>query len=165
MKLLTTITALALSFSAFSQDLIEYNDGQFSRAGNSISFEEVEQLTKDYKVGFRTRVLLNQAKTFDKRAKPENVINRNSLAAYAATYGILGGGVFIGTGYILGEYYEDHKNPLSVVCHSLGAVTIYIYTKASSNFSKPEYWGEQRDITCEFVKQELNTAMHKETGD
>lgn len=165
MKLLAIITTLLLSFSAFSQDLIEYNDGQFSRAGNSISFEEVEQLTKDYKVGFRTRILLNQAKTFDERAKPENVVNRNSLAASAATYGILGGGVFIGTGYILGEYYEDHKNLLSVVCHSLGAITIYIWTKASSNFSKPEYWGEQRDITCEFVKQELNTAMHKETGD
>ena len=50
MKLLTEITALLLSFSAFSQDLIEYRDFKFYQNGVEISIEEVTELTKEYGV-------------------------------------------------------------------------------------------------------------------
>ena len=56
MKLLTIMAALLISFSAFSQDLIEYRDFKFYQNGAEISIEEVTELTKEYgvsKVAFR----------------------------------------------------------------------------------------------------------------
>ena len=50
MKLLTTITALVLSFLASSQDLIEYRDFKFYQNGSLLSFDEVTELTKEYGV-------------------------------------------------------------------------------------------------------------------
>ena len=57
MKLLSTITALLLSFLAFSQDLIEYNYGTYSKNGEELSIEEVEQLTKELKFGWCAKYL------------------------------------------------------------------------------------------------------------
>ena len=51
MKLLTTITAVLLSVSSFSQDLIEYDDGTFTQNGEEISLEQVANMTMTYNVG------------------------------------------------------------------------------------------------------------------
>ena len=92
MKLLTTITALLLSLSAFSQDLIEYQNSKFYQNGSEISFEEVTELTKEYGVA---RVVFRQGRR-DFAASESRVrrIRRN------LTHGILvastGVGTFIG---------------------------------------------------------------------
>ena len=51
MKLLTTIAAVLISISVFSQNIVEYDKGTFSQNGEEISIEQVEQLTRRYKVG------------------------------------------------------------------------------------------------------------------
>ena len=51
MKLLTTIAAVLISISAYSQDLIEYDNGTFTQNGEEISMEQVEQLTRRHRVG------------------------------------------------------------------------------------------------------------------
>ena len=52
MKLLTTIAAVLISISAFSQDYIEYNEGVFFRYGEEISLDKVEGLMNQYQVPF-----------------------------------------------------------------------------------------------------------------
>ena len=51
MKLLTTIAAVLISVSAFSQDLILYHDGTFSQNGEEISLEQITNMTMTYNVG------------------------------------------------------------------------------------------------------------------
>ena len=45
MKLLTTIAAVLISISAFSQDYVEYNEGTFTQNGEELSMEQVKDLT------------------------------------------------------------------------------------------------------------------------
>ena len=45
MKLLTTIAAVLISVSAFSQDLIEYNEGTYSFNGEEVSLEYKKAMT------------------------------------------------------------------------------------------------------------------------
>ena len=52
MRLLTTIAALLISISAFSQDYVEYNEGVFLRYGEEISLDKVEHLMNQYQVPF-----------------------------------------------------------------------------------------------------------------
>jgi hypothetical protein len=42
MKLLTTIAALLLSFTSFSQDYVEYDNGIFTSNGKELSLDKVE---------------------------------------------------------------------------------------------------------------------------
>ncbi len=50
MKSALIIIASLIHLSAFSQDLIEYRDFKFYQDGLEISFEEVFELTKEYRV-------------------------------------------------------------------------------------------------------------------
>ncbi|MDC0614748.1 hypothetical protein OAP05_02500 [Schleiferiaceae bacterium] len=52
MKLLTTIAAVLISISAFSQDYVEYNEGTFSSNGKELSLDKVELIMKQYRVPF-----------------------------------------------------------------------------------------------------------------
>ena len=61
MKLLTTIAAVLLSVSGFSQDYVEYNEGVFFRYGEEISLDKVEGLMNQYQVPFY-QVSLNGVK-------------------------------------------------------------------------------------------------------
>ena len=106
MKLLPTITALLLSFSAFSQDLIEYRDFKFYQNGAEISFEDVSKLTytygvakTDFKRGMDNYAISQQGKL---RARGRNLINGyitigggwGSLLAYALGRELVEDGVF-----------------------------------------------------------------------
>ena len=51
MKLLTTIAAVLISISAYSQDLIEYNEGTFTQNGEELSMEQITVLTVLHKAG------------------------------------------------------------------------------------------------------------------
>ena len=87
MKLLTTIAALLLSFSAFSQDYIEYNEGKFSRNGEELSIEQIEKLTKELKPFQRVSAnnLLHKGRRFNNIA--DNRLYRNSSAIIIAGIG------------------------------------------------------------------------------
>ena len=51
MKLLTTIAALLISISAYSQDLIEYDNGTFSQNGEELSLKQINDMTISYNFG------------------------------------------------------------------------------------------------------------------
>ena len=51
MKLLTTIAAVLISISAYSQDYVEYNDFTFTQNGEELSMEQIIDLTVLHKAG------------------------------------------------------------------------------------------------------------------
>ena len=51
MKLLTTIVAVLISISAFSQDYVEYDNGTFTQNGEELSMEQINDLTELHKAG------------------------------------------------------------------------------------------------------------------
>lgn len=51
MKLLTTIAAVLISISAYSQDFIEYDNGIFTQNGEELSMEQINDLTELHKAG------------------------------------------------------------------------------------------------------------------
>ena len=51
MKLLSTIAAVLISISAFSQDLIEYDNGTFTQNGEELSMQQIDDLTVLHKTG------------------------------------------------------------------------------------------------------------------
>ena len=51
MKLLTTIAAVLISISAYSQDLIQYENGTFSQNGEELSMEQIDDLTLLHQAG------------------------------------------------------------------------------------------------------------------
>ena len=53
MKLLTTIAAVLISISAYSQDLIEYDNGTFTQIGEELSMKQISDMTINYNVGKR----------------------------------------------------------------------------------------------------------------
>ena len=70
MKLLSTIAAVLISISAFSQDYVEYNEGTFSSNGKELSLDKVELIMKQYRVPFyraRLQSIKNQMRNCDKK--------------------------------------------------------------------------------------------------
>ena len=156
MKLLTTIAALALSFSAFSQDLIEYNEGKFSRNGEELSIEQIEKLTEELKP-FQ-RVLAKDLLRGGRRANniADNRLNRNSRAIVIA--GI--GGLLSANSFYVGHEAKEliDWRELQIALYGLGAATISGTIYWSLKISKPEYWLNQRDEAFELLAKKLNRA-------
>ena len=88
MKLLTTIAAVLISISAFSQDYVEYNEGTFSRNGEELSMEQIYDITLRYKVGDRN---LRRGTGFSNMYN--NVIDRLVNNSLNGLGGIVSGGL------------------------------------------------------------------------
>ena len=86
MKLLTTIAAVLISISAFSQDLIEYDNGTFTQNGEELSMQQIDDLTVLHKTG---RGNFRRANRLIRLHKNGNLRNANNIL-----YGL--GGVLTG---------------------------------------------------------------------
>ena len=158
MKLLATITALLLSFSAFSQDLIEYNEGKFSRNGEELSIEQIEKLTKELKPFQRWRAndLLYKGKRANNIA--DNRLHRYSVAVIYT--GICGLGVY---GYFfiseVAGYYDYRV--LEKTFYGLGVATIPTIPLLTISVSRQESWIKRRDDSFIRLAEKLNQAEMK----
>ena len=95
MKLLTTIAAVLISISAFSQDLIEYDNGTFTQNGEELSMEQVKDLVKHFNVGgpkFR------RAKKCLRLAQKRNPGVRNTLNGIGGVAAGLVSPIFVAVG-------------------------------------------------------------------
>ena len=114
MKLLTTIAAVLISISAFSQDLIKYENGTFSQNGEELSMEQIDDFTKHSKVGrgnFRRGYKFNRMhKDGDLRIWNNglNFLGGSAAALPGVVYTIIGRAVvligdedYIDAGYVL----------------------------------------------------------------
>ena len=69
MKLLTTIAAVLISISAFSQNFIEYDKGTFTQNGEELIMQQIDDLTLLHKAG---RVNFRRGMYFDQIHKNRN---------------------------------------------------------------------------------------------
>lgn len=153
MKLLTTIAALLLSFSAFSQDYIEYNEGKFSRNGEELSIEQIEKLTKELKPFQRVSAnnLLHKGRRFNNIA--DNRLYRNSSAIIIAGIGGFSSAGLFAAGDIA-EWFDWRE--LQIALYGLGVAIIPATIFASLKTSKPEHWLNARDESFERLAKKLN---------
>ena len=98
MKLLTTIAAVLISISAYSQDYVEYNEGVFSMNGEELSMQRIDDLTVLYKSGRRNFRRGNRFIRLDKNQNYRITNNIGSLAVGSAA------GFFGGIGVLLSPY-------------------------------------------------------------
>lgn len=151
MKLLTTIAALLLSFSAFSQDIIVYSQGTFSRNGEELSIEQIESLTKQIKGRRYAQKLLNKGKKANKRA--DNRLHRNSIAIITA--GI--GGYTSYCHFVISDFAKQLDwRVLQNTFYGLGVVTIPSTALLAINVSRQEFWINQRDDSFIRLAEWLN---------
>ena len=102
MKLLTTIAAVLISISAFSQNYVDYNEGTFSRNGEELSMERVKDLVKHFNVGGPN---FRRAKKYLRLAqKPNPAVLSNTLNGIG---GVAAGFVSLG-GFVIGEEFLDN---------------------------------------------------------
>jgi hypothetical protein len=84
MKLLTTVAAVLISISAYSQDYVEYNEGVFSMNGEELSMQRIDDLTVLYKSGRRNFRRGNRFIRLDKNQNYRITNNIGSLAVGSA---------------------------------------------------------------------------------
>ena len=79
MKLLTTIAAVLISLSTYSQDLIEYDNGTFTQNGAELSMEQIDDLTVLYKSGRRN---FRRGNRFIRLDKNQNYRITNNIGSF-----------------------------------------------------------------------------------
>ena len=160
MKLLTTIVALLLSFTSFSQDYVEYRDFKFYQNGAEMSFEEVTELTKEYgvaKVAFRQGrrdFAASESKTL---AIGRNIIH--GAAAYSA--GLVGMGcIAIGAYQLDGGLSDGEFHPASYITFfTLGAISIGGMIYYGSLLATKKKFKKRADKKFSKTAQKLNEAV------
>ena len=156
MNLLTTIAALLFSFSAFSQDLIEYRDFKFYKNGSEISFEEVSELTyrygvakTDFKRGMDNYAISRQGKL---RAKGRNVVNGYFTFGGAGSSFVL---------YAVGKrFVEDGVYPIIYgIVFTSSAAGALIALNSVRYLGTRKAFGKRADIKFSKTAQKLNEAI------
>ena len=154
MKLLTTIAAVLISISAFSQDYVEYNEGVFSMNGEELSMQRIDDLTLLHKSG---RVNFRRGMNFDSMHKNENqhLINNGLYFLGGAATGFVGGaGVLYGGLLIVIE--ETLGGPVLLA----GAGLCVVSGKAfSSIVLSKEMYLPKRDYQFKKVADKINHAI------
>ena len=102
MKLLTTIAAVLISVSAYSQDLVEYENGTFSKKGEQLSMEQIDDLIVLHKAGMGN---FRRGNTFNRMYKDGDLRIYNNTANFigGAASGAAGGFGVLLTGLVVAE--------------------------------------------------------------
>ena len=154
MKLLSTIAAVLISISAFSQDYVEYNEGVFSMNGEELSMQRIDDLTLLHKAG---RGNFRRGMNFEQRHKNGNqhLINNGLYFLGGAATGFVGGyGVLLGGLLIVIE--ETLGGPVLVA----GAGLCVVSGKAfSSIVLSKEMYLPKRDYQFKKVAIKINKAI------
>ena len=148
MKLLTTIAAVLISIAAFSQDLIEYDNGTFTQNGEELSMEQIGVLTLQNKAG---RGNFRRGNRLIRLHKNQNYRITNNIRSFVAgsTAGLFGAEL-VGIGYDFGDPYV------------LGVGTglcVMSYSAFSRIASSPEGCLRKRDKEFYKVADKLNEAI------
>jgi len=147
MKLLNTIAALALSFSAFSQDYIEYRDFKFYQNGVEMSFEEVTELTKEYRVA---QVAFRQGKRYFAASQSTLRATRRNLTNGALAYA---GAHLGGAGLMISMFQGE---PTYFYLGLISASGGYYFLRLMGTKKK---FRERADIKFSKTAQKLNEAI------
>ena len=160
MKLLTTIAAFLISFSAFSQDYIEYQDFKFYQKGEEISFEEVTELTKEYGVA---RMAFRQGRRdFAASESKSLAIGRNIINGAVAFSAGTGATVVVGAGVlnITGGWPATNPDPVyGTILVALGSIPTGIMIHNARLLSTKKKFRKRADKKFNKTAQKLNEAV------
>lgn len=163
MKLLTTIAALLFAFSAFSQDLIEYNEGIFSRNEEELSMEQIENFMEEYRVGWEAKKSYKKGVKFNKRASNQGALSRNLIGLGVGAVGLSVGGSVIGLGGIIEDPYiftgTDGNPELARFFYLTGGVISVATLVSSFKISSYEHRISKRDDAFSQLTNQLNSAI------
>jgi hypothetical protein len=135
MKLLITIAAVLISISAFSQDLIEYDNGTFTQNGEELSMEQVKDLTVLHKAGrgnVRRGNRFNEMRNDIVLRSENNIVNLLGGAG-----GAFVGGLSVITGSLLttGGFYIESVPLIGVPMTAAGTGLCIISYRAFSRIT------------------------------
>ena len=156
MKLLTTIAAVLISISAYSQDYVEYNDFTFTQNGEELSMEQIIDLTVLHKAG---RGNVRRGNKFDRmhywnqNYRIANNIGSFVVGSAAGLFGVPSG--LIGVTYITDWVDEPGLINLFVVGTGLCVVSY----KAFSRIASKDMCLPRRDKKFNKVADKINQAI------
>ena len=157
MKLLTTIAAVLISISAFSQDLIEYDKGTFTQNGEELSMQQIDDLTLLHKAG---RVNFRRGMYFDQIHKNGNqhLINNGLYFLGGAATGFYGGIGVLVSGLVLANG-NTLSGPTAVLLGATTGLCVVSYKAFSSIVLSKEMYLPKRDYQFKKVAIKINKAI------
>jgi hypothetical protein len=162
MKLLTTIAAVLISISAFSQDYVEYENGTFTQNGEELSMEQIDDLTVLHKAG---RGNVRKGNRFDHMYKDGDLrVSNNGLNALGGLASGVPGGLMVLVGGLSGLYSiavgDSYYALESIIFLVPGAGLSAVSYKAFSRVALlPEACLRKRDKQFNKVADKLNEAI------
>ena len=163
MKLLTTIAAVLISISAFSQDLIEYDkgtflsEGAFTQNGVQLSMQQIDDLSALHKAG---RGNFRRGNRFNRMYEDGDLrmLNNGLNFLGGAAAGFSGGLVLVGTGYYI--WLTDEKTYTEIGSGAIGAgLCVVSYNAFSRITSSSEGSRRKRDKQFNKVADKINQAI------
>ena len=157
MKLLTTIAAVLISISAFSQDLIEYDNGTFTQNGEELSMEQIGVLTLQNKAGRGNFRRGNRFIRFHKNQNYRIANNTGSFVVGSAT-GFYGSVSLLAGGLLVSFWEEVTLEAFNYA--AAGAGLCVVSYKAFSRIAlSPAGCLRKRDKEFSKVADKLNEAI------
>jgi hypothetical protein len=161
MKLLTTIAAVLISISAFSQDYIEYDNGTFTQNGEQLSMEQVKDLVNHFNVGgpkFR------RAKKCLRLAQKRNPGVRNALNGIGGVAAGLVSPIFVAVGvdFLIdggADFLEFYHPPTGFAFIALGTVSASTATYLFSNIGNKQAFELRANKQFKKVAYKLNNKV------
>ena len=162
MKLLTTIAAVLISISAFSQDYVEYDNGTFTQNGEELSMEQIDDFTQRYNTGignFRRGYKFDEMHKNPYHRSTNNFLNRFG-GGVSGFYGAIG--VFYGALVAVISVEDSDVNALGlgVLAAAGGAgLCVVSYNAFSRITSSSEGCLRKRDEQFNKVADKINEAI------
>ena len=142
MKLLTTIAAVLISISAFSQNYVEHNEGTFTQNGEELSMEQIENLTKLYDVGEGNLRRARESLRLAQKPNPRMLSNTLNCIGGVATGFVSLGGFVIGNNFLTDDgnwLLEFYHPPTGYAFIALGVFSVssgvYLFSKIGNKHS------------------------------
>ena len=160
MKLFTTIAAVLISISAFSQDYVEYDNGTFTQNGEELSMEQIYDLTVLHKAG---RGNVRKGINFDLYYHiPSQRFTNNTVNFLGGVGGIYVGGYMglAGLLFTTGFFFDEPVPVIGVPMIAVGTSLCVVSYKAFSRIAlSPAGCLRKRDENFNKVADKLNDAI------
>ena len=157
MKLLTTIAAVLISISAFSQNFIEYDKGTFTHNGEELSMQQIDDLTLLHKAGRGDFRRGNRLIRLHKETLSYRITNNIGSFVVGSAAGLFGVPSVVFGGILIPYWVEEPGLPVIFV---IGAGLCTVSYEAFSRIaSSPEGCLRKRDKQFNKVADKLNKAI------
>ncbi len=153
MKLHTTIAAVLISISAFSQDYIEYDNGTFTQNGEELSLKQINDMTISYNVGKKRLA----------RAVKLKFASTSSQAKFLNSISTSVGYIYIGLGFTIWWPWSPNDRQGFIFNEGdfdiLGQISVVIGTALVLRGKYNMGPLEKADKNFSLVAQQLNEAI------